>query len=38
MILTNFGPIISNFINWAWYEWFGYLDRQFTARELYYTK
>ncbi len=26
MIVTIFTPLISNFINWIWYEYFGILD------------
>lgn len=38
MILTQFGPLISNSINYLWYEWYGLLDRNFTNRKLYFTK
>ena len=29
MIITIFTPIISNVINWGWFEYFGLLDRSF---------
>jgi len=38
MIISIFTPLVSNFINFIWFEWFGLLDRSFTNRKLYMTK
>ena len=32
MLITIFTPLISNFINWIWFEYYGMLDRKFTPR------